>query len=73
MPTALTLSLSFVEESWKVDMSHRNTLNELTEQAATRETWEDAASDVHRALQIVGIVLDELSERIAALEAAHRP
>jgi uncharacterized small protein (DUF1192 family) len=54
-------------------MSHRNTLNELTEQAATRETWEDAASDEHRALQIVGIVLDELSERIAALEAAQRP
>ncbi len=53
-------------------MSHRNTLNELTEEAATRETWEDAATDLHRALQTVGIVLDELSARIEVLEAAQR-
>jgi hypothetical protein len=51
-------------------MSHRNTLNELTENAPTRETWEDAALDLHRAFQIVGVVLDELTQRIEALEAA---
>ncbi len=53
-------------------MSHRDTLNELTENAPTRETWEDAASDLHRALQIVGIVLDELEQRVGALEAPQR-
>ena len=52
-------------------MSHRNTLNELTENAPTRDSWQDAASDLHRALQIVGVVLDELTERVEALEAAH--
>jgi hypothetical protein len=51
-------------------MSYRNTLNELTENAPTRETWEDAASDLHRAFQIVGVVLDELTQRVEALEAA---
>jgi hypothetical protein len=53
-------------------MSHRDILNELTENAPTRETWEDAASDLHRALQIVGIVLDELEQRVGALEATQR-
>ncbi len=52
-------------------MSHRNTLNELTEDAPNRETWEDAAMDMHRALQMVGIVLDELNDRVEALEAVH--
>jgi hypothetical protein len=53
-------------------MSHRNTLNELTESAAVRDTWQDAASDLHRAFQIVGVVLDELTQRVEALEAARR-
>jgi hypothetical protein len=51
-------------------MSHRNTLNELTENAPERESWEDAVSDLHRAFQIVGVVLDELTQRVEALEAA---
>jgi hypothetical protein len=51
-------------------MSHRNVLNELTENTAVRETWEEAVTDLHRAFQIVGIVLDQLEERVKALEAA---
>lgn len=51
-------------------MSHRNTLNELTENAPNEETWQDAAGSLHRALQIVGIALDELSGRLDRLEAA---
>lgn len=51
-------------------MSHRDTLNELTENAAERETWEEAATDMHQALQIVGVVLDELTQRVRALETA---
>lgn len=51
-------------------MSHRDTLNELTENAAERETWEEAVTDVHQALQIVGVVLDELVQRVRALETA---
>jgi hypothetical protein len=51
-------------------MSHRDTLNELTENAAERETWEEAVTDLHQALQIVGVVLDELEGRVRALESA---
>jgi hypothetical protein len=51
-------------------MSHRNTLNQLTENAPNRETWEDAASDLHEAFQIVGVVLDELTQRVEDLENA---
>jgi hypothetical protein len=51
-------------------MSHRDTLNDLTENAAERETWEEAVTYVHQALQIVGVVLDELEQRVSALEGA---
>jgi len=51
-------------------MSHRDTLNELTEKAAERETWEEAVADIHQALQLVGVVLDELDQRLQALELA---
>jgi hypothetical protein len=51
-------------------MSHRNDLNELTQDAAERETWQRAATDLHEAFQIVGIVLDDLEERVKAIEAA---
>jgi hypothetical protein len=51
-------------------MTYRETLNELTENAAERETWEAAVTDLHQALQTVGIVLDELDERVSALESA---
>ena len=51
-------------------MSYRDALNELTENAAERETWEGAVTDLHQALQTVGIVLDELGERVRALERA---
>lgn len=54
-------------------MSHRNDLNELTENAATRETWEGAVTDLHKAFQIVGIVLDDLEQRVQAIEEAGRP
>jgi hypothetical protein len=50
-------------------MTHRNDLNELTQNAADRETWQRAVTDLHEALQIVGIVLDDLEQRVAALEA----
>jgi hypothetical protein len=55
--------------SYGARMSHRNTLNQLTENVANLETWEDAVAELHRALQIVGIVLDELEERVKSLEA----
>lgn len=51
-------------------MSHRNTLNELTENSAGRDTWEEAVTDLHQALQIVGVVLDELDKRVRVLERA---
>ena len=51
-------------------MSYRDALNELTENAAERDTWEGAVTDLHQALQTVGIVLDELRERVRALERA---
>jgi hypothetical protein len=54
-------------------MTHRNDLNELTQNAADRETWQRAVADLHEAFQIVGIVLDDLEQRIAVLEAAHGP
>ena len=53
-------------------MSHRATLNDLTEHAAERETWEEAVAELHQALQIVGVVLDELEQRVSALERARR-
>ena len=53
-------------------MSHRNDLNELTEHAAERDTWQHAAADLHEAFQIVGIVLDDLEQRLTAIEAAQR-
>jgi hypothetical protein len=53
-------------------MSHRNDLNELTEKAAERDTWQHAAADLHEAFQIVGIVLDDLEQRLTAIEAAQR-
>jgi len=49
-------------------MSYRDTLNELTENAPERETWEGAVTDLHQALQTVGIILDELADRVRALE-----
>jgi hypothetical protein len=49
-------------------MSHRNDLNELTANTADRETWQDAVADLHEAFQIVGIVLDDLDERLETLE-----
>jgi len=54
-------------------MSHRNDLNQLTENAAERETWEDAVTDLHKAFQIVGVVLDELEERLRTIEGAGVP
>jgi hypothetical protein len=54
-------------------MSHRNDLNQLTGDAAERDTWQEAVVDLHEAFQIVGIVLDDLEQRITALEAADRP
>ena len=51
-------------------MSYRDALNELTENAAERETWEGAVTDLHQALQTVGIVLDELREQVRVLERA---
>lgn len=51
-------------------MSHRNDLNELTQSAADAETWQDAVATLHEAFQIVGIVLDDLEERVQAVEAA---
>jgi hypothetical protein len=51
-------------------MSHRDTINEVTENAAECETWEEAVTSVHQALQIVGVVLDELEQRVSALESA---
>ena len=51
-------------------MSHRNDLNELTADAADREDWQHAVTILHEAFQIVGIVLDDLEERVRALEAA---
>ena len=53
-------------------MTHRNDLNELTGDAADRETWQHAAVDLHEAFQIVGIVLDDLEARVQAVEAAQR-
>lgn len=53
-------------------MSHRNDLNEFTSNAANRDTWQDAVTDLHEAFQIVGIVLDDLEERVKAIEAAQR-
>lgn len=50
-------------------MSHRNDLNELTLRAADAEIWQDAAATLHEAFQIVGIVLDDLEERVKAIEA----
>ena len=41
-------------------MTHRNDVNELTQDAADRETWQRAVTDLHEAFQIVGIVLDDL-------------
>ena len=52
-------------------MSHRNNLNELTQDAADRESWQRAVTDLHETFQIVGIVLDDLEQRVAALEADH--
>lgn len=49
-------------------MSHRNDLNELTAGAAEREDWQHAVTILHEAFQIVGIVLDDLEERVRALE-----
>ena len=51
-------------------MTHRNDLNELTADAAEREDWQHAATILHEAFQIVGIVLDDLQERVQALESA---
>ena len=51
-------------------MSHRNDLNELTADAADREDWQRAVTTLHEAFQIVGIVLDDLEERVRALEAS---
>lgn len=51
-------------------MTHRNDLNELTGNAADRETWQHAVVDLHEAFQIVGIVLDDLEARLKAIEAA---
>ena len=51
-------------------MSHRNDLNELTADAADREDWQRAVTILHEAFQIVGIVLDDLEERVRALEAS---
>ena len=51
-------------------LSHRNTLNQLTEGSAGRDTWEEAVADLHQALQIVGVVLDELEKRVRTLESA---
>ena len=51
-------------------MSHRNELNELTAPAADRESWQHAVADLHEAFQIVGIVLDDLEQRLKTLEAA---
>lgn len=53
-------------------MSHRNDLNELTENVGDSDTWQDAVNQLHQAFQIVGIVLDDLEERVRALEAARR-
>ena len=50
-------------------MSHRNDLNELTAHAADRETWQQAVADLHEACQIVGVVLDDLEQRVKRLEA----
>ena len=50
-------------------MTHRNDLNELTQHAADSETWHDAVATLHEAFQIVGIVLDDLEERVKAIEA----
>ena len=57
-------------------MSHRNDLNELTANVGMRPRWEDAVNDLHEAFQAVGIVLDQLEDRVKALEdgqAAQRP
>ena len=54
-------------------MSHRNDLNQLTAEAADRETWQQAVVDLHEAFQIVGIVLDDIEQRVRALEATARP
>ena len=51
-------------------MSHRNDLNELTGRSAERLSWGDAVTDLHEALQIVGIVLDDLAARVRAIEEA---
>lgn len=45
-------------------MSHRNDLNELTKDAGTRPSWEEAVTVLHEAFQAVGIVLDELEDRL---------
>jgi len=50
-------------------MSHRNDLNQLTQSAADAETWQDAVAALHEAFQIVGIVLDDLEQRVKAVEA----
>ena len=50
-------------------MTHRNDLNELAENVGERDTWQDAVTDLHKAFQIVGIVLDDLEERLSAIEA----
>ena len=54
-------------------MSHRNDLNQLTAEAPDRETWQQAVVDLHEAFQIVGIVLDDIEQRVRALEAIARP
>ncbi len=54
-------------------MSHRNDLNQLSAQAADRETWQQAVVDLHEAFQIVGVVLDDIEQRVRALEAAAPP
>jgi hypothetical protein len=51
-------------------MSHRNDLNALTADAGDREDWQHAVTILHEAFQIVGIVLDDLEERVRGLEAA---
>lgn len=51
-------------------MSHRNDLNELTETAAERDTWQQAAAQLHQALQLVGIVLDDIEQRLTFIEDA---
>jgi hypothetical protein len=51
-------------------MSHRNDLNELTETTGERDTWQHAAADLHQAFQLVGIVLDDMEQRLASIEGA---